>query len=66
MDLPDDYLDRMMRAIVGFEIPITRLEGKLKLSQNRPEGDRRHVVAELSESDDMLSVEMAQMMRARE
>ena len=66
MELPDDYLDRMMRAIVGFEIPITRLEGKLKLSQNRPEGDRRRVVAELSESDDILSVEMAEMMRVRE
>src|SRR5262245_28191910 len=66
MELPDDYADRMMRAIVGFEIPITRLEGKLKLSQNRPEGDRRRVVAELAENDDPLSREMAEMMRARE
>jgi transcriptional regulator len=66
MELPDDYVDRMLRAIVGFEIQITRLEGKLKLSQNRPEGDRRRVVAELAESDDSLSLEVAEMMRARE
>jgi transcriptional regulator len=65
MDLPDDYVDRMLRAIVGFEIPITRLEGKLKLSQNRPEGDRRRVVAELAESNDALSLEVARMMQAR-
>ena len=64
MELPDDYLDRMMRAIVGFEIQITRLEGKLKLSQNRPEGDRRRVAAELAESADPLSAEVAEMMRA--
>jgi transcriptional regulator len=64
MDLPDDYVDRMLRAIVGFEIQITRLEGKLKLSQNRPEGDRRRVMAELTESDDALSLEVAEMIRA--
>jgi transcriptional regulator len=66
MELPGDYLDRMMRAIVGFEIEITRLEGKLKLSQNRPEGDRRRVVAELAESADALSIEVAEMMGATE
>src|SRR6185295_2744623 len=37
MRLPDDYVDKMMRAIVGFEIEIARIEGKLKLSQNRTE-----------------------------
>jgi transcriptional regulator len=63
MQLPGDYVDRMMRAIVGFEIEITRLEGKLKLSQNRMEGDRRRVAAELAASDDPLSVDVAEMMR---
>jgi transcriptional regulator len=66
MDLPADYLDRMLRAIVGFEIEITRLEGKLKLSQNRGEDDRRRVAAELALSSDALSMEVAEMMRARE
>jgi transcriptional regulator len=63
MELPDDYFDRMMRAIVGFEIEITRLEGKLKLSQNRGEGDQRRVAAALAESEDPLSVAVAEMMR---
>jgi transcriptional regulator len=64
MRLPDDYVDRMMRAIVGFEIAITRLEGKLKLSQNRSESDQRRVMVELAASDDPLSVDVAEMMRA--
>ena len=42
--LPDDYVDHMIRAVVGFEIPIRRLEGKLKLSQNRPPANRQGVV----------------------
>lgn len=34
-DAPDDYLAAMLRAIVGFALPIRRLEGKWKLGQNR-------------------------------
>jgi transcriptional regulator len=34
--LPDDYVAKMLRAIVGFELEVERLEGKFKLSQNRP------------------------------
>jgi transcriptional regulator len=64
LDLPDDYLDRMARAIVGFEIEISRLEGKLKLSQNRAEGDRQRVAAALARSADPLSVDVAEMMTA--
>jgi transcriptional regulator len=32
----DDYINKMAQGIVAFELPITRLEGKRKLSQNRP------------------------------
>jgi transcriptional regulator len=35
-DLPADYVGTMLKAIVGFEIVVERLEGKFKLSQNRP------------------------------
>lgn len=45
--LPQDYLATMMKAIVGFDLTITRLEGKLKLSQNRPAGDLPGVIAAL-------------------
>lgn len=38
-DAPEAFVEGMVRAIVGIELPITRLEGKRKLSQNRPAGD---------------------------
>ena len=39
-DAPDDYVQQMLRAIVGIEIPVDRLIGKWKISQNRAEPDR--------------------------
>jgi len=50
--LPDDYLQKMMRGIVAFEIDITRLEGKFKLSQNRTNSERENVIAALQDSPD--------------
>jgi len=38
-DAPADYIDAMLKAIVGFELPIARLEGKWKLSQNKSAAD---------------------------
>jgi transcriptional regulator len=38
-EAPADYIQGLLRAIVGLEISITSIEGKWKLSQNRPEGD---------------------------
>jgi transcriptional regulator len=42
-DAPGSYIDAMLRAIVGFELTITGLEGKWKLSQNRDTADRAGV-----------------------
>lgn len=39
-DAPGEYLDRMLRGIVGLDLEVARVEGKRKLSQNRPEADR--------------------------
>lgn len=39
-DAPADYVQQMLRAIVGIRIPVTRLVGKWKVSQNRSEADR--------------------------
>jgi len=50
-DAPEDYLETMLGAIVGIEIPVTRLLGKWKASQNRPTVDRDGVVRGLSEID---------------
>ncbi len=47
-DAPADYIAGMLRAIIGFCIPITRLEGKWKLSQNRLPADRAGVAAGLA------------------
>ena len=55
-NLPDDYLQKMMHGIVGFEIEIARLEGKFKLSQSRTEVERENVIAALQESRDTLAV----------
>jgi transcriptional regulator len=50
--LTEQYLGGMMRAIVAFEIPIDRLEGKAKLSQNRDTTDQTRVAEALAASDD--------------
>lgn len=42
-DAPSDYIDGLLKAIVGIELRITSLEGKWKMSQNRPVADRAGV-----------------------
>ena len=42
-DAPREYIDSMLRAIVGFALPIRRLEGKWKLGQNRSAADQAGV-----------------------
>jgi len=61
-DLPADYVSRMTKAIVGFEIRLTRLEGKLKLNQNRSLSDQQAVVDALRGQGDDLSVGVAELM----
>lgn len=63
LDLPEDYLAKMICGIVGFEIEITRLEGKFKLSQNRSLEDRSQVIHTLAESNAPASLELADWMR---
>ena len=50
-DAPDDYVQMMLRAIVGIQIPVQRLVGKWKLSQNRSSADREGVSQGLSQGD---------------
>lgn len=47
-DAPPTYIARMLGAIVGFEIAVERMEGKVKASQNRTEAERAGVSAGLS------------------
>ncbi|MDO1527996.1 FMN-binding negative transcriptional regulator [Fulvimonas sp. R45] len=46
-DAPADYVEKMLRAIVGLAITVERIEGKYKLSQNHPERNRLGVIAGL-------------------
>ena len=62
-NLPDDYRDQMIKGLVAFEIPITRIEGKFKLGQNRPTADVQGVFDALSRSGDPEGRALAQMMR---
>ena len=61
-DAPRDYLDAMLRAIVGFALPIRRLEGKWKLGQNRlpvdQTGVRQGLAASLDPRDQALAARM--------
>lgn len=43
-DLPEEYRQRMLDGVVGFEMPILRIEGKFKLGQNRDGQDRAGMV----------------------
>lgn len=65
MDLPREYQAKMLAAIVGFEIRITRLEGKFKLSQNRPAADRPLVIEALEQIGNDEARGVAALMRER-
>ena len=51
-DAPSAYIDKMLRAVVGIEITIDRVEGRLKVSQDEDEQDRRGTVEGLQHSTD--------------
>ena len=61
-DAPREYIDSMLRAIVGFALPIRRLEGQWKLSQNRQVADRAGVREGLAASDNPRDRELAARM----
>jgi transcriptional regulator len=62
----EDYVHRRLTSIVAFEIPITRIEGKFKLSQNRSEEDQQHVVDALTKSENELDRQVASLMEKKE
>ncbi|WP_194788694.1 FMN-binding negative transcriptional regulator [Pseudomonas sp. UFMG81] len=62
-DAPADYLEGMLRAIVGIRLPITRLQGARKLSQNRSMQDIAGVREGLAASTDPVDNQLAAHMR---
>jgi transcriptional regulator len=61
-DAPEEYVEAQLKSIVGFELPIARIEGKWKMSQNRPEKDYAGVISGLEQrclgGDPEVSAEM--------
>ena len=62
-DAPDDFINMLLGAIVGIEIPITMLTGKWKLDQNRTESDRAGVIDALTSTNEPESQRMAEHIR---
>lgn len=63
-DAPAAFLDALLHGIVGVEIEITRLEGKWKLGQNRPDADQDGVIDGLAARGDAGSAALATLARA--
>jgi transcriptional regulator len=64
-DAPADYIDKLLQTIVGIEIPITRLVGKWKVSQNQPPKNRISVEQMLREKGDENALAMADAVSRR-
>jgi transcriptional regulator len=62
-DAPESFMQAQLKGIVGMVLRIERIEGKVKLSQNRPEADRAGVIKGLSESDRVGDQAIADEMR---
>jgi transcriptional regulator len=65
-DAPADYIEKMVGAVVGIEIPVSRLVGKWKVSQNRPARDRNGVVQGLKREGSPAASDMADLVRKGE
>jgi transcriptional regulator len=63
-DAPEEYIAGQLKAIVGIEIPIERLEGKWKVSQNRANADREGAIAGLEQLGTAESTAMAGLISA--
>ena len=63
-DAPERYVTGQLKAIVGIELEVQRIEGKAKLSQNRSDADRAGVIAGLRAEDDPRSGHVADAMAA--
>ncbi len=62
LNLSYERYSKLLSMIVGFEIEITDIQGKFKLSQNRPLEDQRRVIEELSRSNNQTEVAVSKLM----
>ncbi|HEY0030603.1 MAG TPA: FMN-binding negative transcriptional regulator [Bacteroidia bacterium] len=53
--LAPEYINGMLKGIMSFEIEVTRLEGKFKLSQNKTKNEQEHIITTFEKGDDPLA-----------
>ena len=62
-EIPVEFKANLLKAIVGFEMPIDRIEGKFKFGQNRPVEDQQSMLATLEARTDSGSHQLAELVR---
>ncbi len=65
-NLPKEYIDHMVKAIVGFSIEVEELENVFKLSQNRNEASQKNIIEQLIKRGDENSRKIAEEMSNRQ
>ncbi|MDW5264880.1 MULTISPECIES: FMN-binding negative transcriptional regulator [Acidobacteriaceae] len=65
-DAPADYVESLLKGIVGLELPIERIEGKWKASQNRSERDRAGIIEGLEELETPESLAMKALVATKQ
>ncbi len=59
----EEYARKMAPGIVAFEMPVSTVSAKFKMSQNKPASDRLHVIEHLAQSEDALARDVAKFMQ---
>jgi transcriptional regulator len=63
--LSPEYVSGMLKAIVAFEIEVTRMDGKFKLSQNKTKNEQQNIIKSFEKSDDSTQREIAEEMKKK-
>lgn len=61
--LDKTFLSKMLKGIVAFEIQVTTLQGKFKMSQNRKENEKQNILNDFEKSDDVMKKNVAALIR---
>lgn len=63
--LPQDFVEKEMKGVVGFAVDVTRIDAGYKLSQNRNDEDHENIIRELEKREDEESAKVAKAMREK-
>ena len=64
-DAPESYVSQLMKNIIGIEVEVTRMEGRWKMSQEKPAGDREGVIAGFEKIGGSVGEAMAETIKER-